>query len=389
MFVLIRLKDGVSESPAPATIFLPLNGKNEVVIGRHDKADVVFRSREKEGTVSISRFHAKLHVLPDEEKVNLYDLNSTNGVYIDGLKQPANEPIELKPGDIISFGVDPKTKLSEFLYKIEVVNEDLQLPKLSNNEVATKKEMSSSSNNKLAELNETIESLKKKSQEDEEKWRKETDELNERTVTLRAKEKELELKVDKLNVDVAKLTSELEEYRKYPDPAELEKTISELNLKIQTLEEEKAIATRANEVFRAKLASENEAKVTRDRIRELLECPICMHVKKKGNMTLKCGHSVCSDCLKQWKATGKDKCPTCNEKLREPYRSLVLDECCSILSATTTDQIKATDVVPAPKTNPPLAKRTIPAGVSPLRVFSNTSTAGAKKPRLDVVDLTT
>jgi hypothetical protein len=51
---------------------------------------------------TISRRHAKIEC--KEEKYELTDLGSVNGTCVNGTRLPANEPLQLKTGDVIEFG---------------------------------------------------------------------------------------------------------------------------------------------------------------------------------------------------------------------------------------------------------------------------------------------
>ena len=72
---------------------LAVNGK-AVRIGRGDGNDIVLRN------TSVSEFHAQLHMGRDG-RFNITDLNSTNGVRVNGLSV---ETAALKPDDLIELG---------------------------------------------------------------------------------------------------------------------------------------------------------------------------------------------------------------------------------------------------------------------------------------------
>ena len=51
----------------------------------------------------ISRFHAKL-VVSKETSVEVVDLGSTNGTFVNGTRLEADQVVVLQPGDEIRFG---------------------------------------------------------------------------------------------------------------------------------------------------------------------------------------------------------------------------------------------------------------------------------------------
>jgi hypothetical protein len=52
--------------------------------------------------VKVSRLHAELHATP--ENLDLVDLNSTNGTFVNGERLPANQAYAIKPSDELRFG---------------------------------------------------------------------------------------------------------------------------------------------------------------------------------------------------------------------------------------------------------------------------------------------
>jgi pSer/pThr/pTyr-binding forkhead associated (FHA) protein len=73
-----------------------LESPGTVKVGR-DRDNDIHVNREK-----ISRVHAEIRINP--ESVQLVDLNSTNGTYVNDVRLSPNEPVSLQDGDIIRLG---------------------------------------------------------------------------------------------------------------------------------------------------------------------------------------------------------------------------------------------------------------------------------------------
>jgi hypothetical protein len=52
--------------------------------------------------VKVSRHHAELHL--DDDELEVIDLGSTNGTFVNGERLPPNQARKLKPGDEVYFG---------------------------------------------------------------------------------------------------------------------------------------------------------------------------------------------------------------------------------------------------------------------------------------------
>src|SRR5512140_4041381 len=68
---------------------MPLPGGGTLTIGRASKCDVVIDSG------SVSRHHANLTIGTD---IQIEDIGSSNGTFVDGVKIPAQRPIRLTVG---------------------------------------------------------------------------------------------------------------------------------------------------------------------------------------------------------------------------------------------------------------------------------------------------
>lgn len=75
-----------------------VSGQNRVICGRNIDAEIVFDS----GDPSISRIHCQF--IEDDGKWMLEDLNSRNGTFLNGVKLNPNQPVAVKPGDVIGIG---------------------------------------------------------------------------------------------------------------------------------------------------------------------------------------------------------------------------------------------------------------------------------------------
>ena len=84
-----------------------LESPGTVKVGR-DRDNDIHVNREK-----ISRVHAEIRISP--ESVQLVDLNSTNGTYVNDVRLSPNEPTSLQDGDIIRFG--------DCVFKLERMNQ--------------------------------------------------------------------------------------------------------------------------------------------------------------------------------------------------------------------------------------------------------------------------
>jgi hypothetical protein len=91
---LANVRTGGDESPARSLLGLDWSGAQaELLIGRHDSCDVVFRDP------SVSRKHARL-VFRDHKWI-VQDLRSTNGTIVNGVRVGR---CELRPGDRLVLG---------------------------------------------------------------------------------------------------------------------------------------------------------------------------------------------------------------------------------------------------------------------------------------------
>ena len=85
---------------------LPLVSKSEFSIGRISSGQPILPdidlSPYKAYKHGVSRLHANIKVIYG--KAHIYDLNSANGVYINGERIEPEKNIELKHGDIIALG---------------------------------------------------------------------------------------------------------------------------------------------------------------------------------------------------------------------------------------------------------------------------------------------
>ncbi len=70
-----------------------------VVVGRDPRNEVAFPP----DTEGVSTRHAQLSTTPDGG-VDLVDLTSRGGTFVDGERVPANEPVRLRPGAVLRFG---------------------------------------------------------------------------------------------------------------------------------------------------------------------------------------------------------------------------------------------------------------------------------------------
>jgi len=129
--------------------------------------------------------------------------------------------------------------------------------------------------------------------------------------------------------------------------SELTKELDQAKLLVQELEKE--CEKRAQEynslLVQNKLPSDNETQQSAvsisaskeleniiERLRETIECPICLENKSQGNQVLNCGHFACGACLREWETREKKQCPTCNTVITVPYTSYVLDHISEILA---------------------------------------------------------
>ncbi len=69
--------------------------KGHITVGRERTCDIVVR------TPGISKHHA--HFIPGET-LQLVDLNSQNGTWVDGARIAPDRPVEIKPGTLVTFG---------------------------------------------------------------------------------------------------------------------------------------------------------------------------------------------------------------------------------------------------------------------------------------------
>ena len=59
----------------------------------------------------------------------------------------------------------------------------------------------------------------------------------------------------------------------------------------------------------------NEQYMSLTKYYKVIECPICFGFTN-DNITLKCNHSYCNDCLYKWvKTENKKTCPTCRKNI--------------------------------------------------------------------------
>ena len=92
----------VLSGPEQGAVF-PL-ALGETVIGRCDERSQIVLSER-----GVSRAHAKFVV--EEKKVEVVDLDSTNGVFINGSEQPTKKAL-LKPGDTIALSEDTSLRVT-------------------------------------------------------------------------------------------------------------------------------------------------------------------------------------------------------------------------------------------------------------------------------------
>lgn len=102
----IPLKPEPKEEPAPQkkrawrliseNILFPLESETEYKVGR-DKSNEIHINKEK-----LSRFHALIKVSSDQMEIT--DLKSTNGTFLNDAKLTPDVPQPFKPGDILRFG---------------------------------------------------------------------------------------------------------------------------------------------------------------------------------------------------------------------------------------------------------------------------------------------
>ena len=77
-----------------------------IFVGRSQNNDIVLRNK------MVSKLHAYFCQVPGSKVMQLVDMNSTNGTFVNGAKLPPSVKTNLEDEDVISFG--PETKL-EFL----------------------------------------------------------------------------------------------------------------------------------------------------------------------------------------------------------------------------------------------------------------------------------
>jgi len=91
--VLIAAVDGNGVFDAHAHLRLPTSGIAHLIIGRHERCDVVLRDP------SVSRRHARL-IFRDHKWI-IQDLRSTNGTIVNGTRVGRSE---VRPGDLLALG---------------------------------------------------------------------------------------------------------------------------------------------------------------------------------------------------------------------------------------------------------------------------------------------
>ncbi|MGG6293516.1 PrsW family glutamic-type intramembrane protease [Leptolyngbya sp. AN02str] len=99
-----------------ASAVYPLSNCSEVLIGREFDCQILLESPPYKG---VSRYHARLRPLGEGLGWQLWDLGSTNGTYINGVR--IYEPQVLRPGDRIALG----QRGPQFVFEQVVVEQEL------------------------------------------------------------------------------------------------------------------------------------------------------------------------------------------------------------------------------------------------------------------------
>lgn len=209
-------------------VSIPRNG-SIIQVGR-----VELSIPQSKHDTSLSRIHASLRFDSKARCCLVQDLNSRNGVFINGIRIPSSSETQLVVGDCIRFG-----HFDEFAFVLEEQEEE---------------------------------------EEQQTDWK----------------------------IECEALLHEVNTAKHYA--IELEQ---ELHTTRQQLEQQ----INANKHFALAL-------------QESLECPVCFHVKRDLQI-LKCGHSLCAHCAKEWWEKSSIKlCIVCNARTRtgECVSSFVLDK---------------------------------------------------------------
>lgn len=109
---LLALKENGEDEPLLQTRVIPLvkrdknSSERMIFVGRSTENDIVLLNK------MVSKLHAYFCEVPGSQVIQLVDMNSTNGTFINGSKVPPSVKTNLADKDVISFG--PETRL-EFL----------------------------------------------------------------------------------------------------------------------------------------------------------------------------------------------------------------------------------------------------------------------------------
>jgi pSer/pThr/pTyr-binding forkhead associated (FHA) protein len=308
---LIRLAKLPVLVGSPDRIPLPIDGK-VLIVGRHDDADVKLKSFENNGTMVISRRHGKLWYDPFTKCGFVLDLGSVNGIFVNGKKLLKDVATKLHEHDTISFGSDTANRNREFCYSV-VREEEVKKP--ANNNNATQHIQKGQKKGAVSIPTPSISSIPVEAENAE------LTEVKNENILLKKKIEMLQEQLTKEKSGHAAIVQKV--------------TILEGNV---VGEKERA------------LQMEQSLQKLKEKLKECLECPVCLCIKTNGNVLLRCGHAVCGPCLKDWKKK-KNCCPACNVALEKeaPARAYVLDKLAQVMEDSHSPGKKA---IVASKPNP-------------------------------------
>ena len=276
--------EGTPCPPTSASVFLLSDG-SVMTIGRNHDCDVKLFSSNPNICMMVSRNHAKLWFDPGSQCVWIMDLASVNGVFVNGKRLPKETGRKLNENDLISFGQE---RLEDFLYRVKRRNLNDEIPKEKKDQTIFNRSPT------VAQRSSSLAPSQSLLLREREEHQKLVSELE------NAKRKQQELESQVMQFEYLETI--------------LKAKIEILETKVRSLE---STSSQVQQHFEKK----------KQKLKDILECPICFDVPPENNVVLRCGHSVFAKCLKNLKAKKKTECPICNVKaLDRSWHVFVLDK---------------------------------------------------------------
>ncbi|RWS31949.1 E3 ubiquitin-protein ligase RNF8-like protein [Leptotrombidium deliense] len=282
----------------------------QALIGRDTECDI------RISNVEMSRRHARLSKIND--KWQLIDLKSTNGVYVNGEKIKPSVPKPLSANDIISFGPPERT---DFVYRFYLKVEEKK-PKADAKKIKHLEKQ-------IEEQSKSEELLKKKLKQHEREVKKKEAEIQKLTEKLKEAEN---LRHEE---EIKRKNEELEKQRLKEMSEKQKKALKELKRKEagRGVREVSGASKETSEIAASRqpdaavsVSGQQVKRKYEDIFDSELTCPICSELFIEP-VHVSCSHTFCNYCIELWKRNpnSHQECPVCRKPMKHVIREIVIE----------------------------------------------------------------